>query len=133
MTKQEFIKQEWLKFIGIQIYDSLKLSNELSDDGWREVNYLPFDYEKKYDVLKFNKTRFAIRPKSLAGIENNNGWVQIKSSLDLPLEDCNVWVLFTNGQMDSQRYLHEYKNFSTHHYRHVTHYKVIEQPKPPIY
>lgn len=152
MTKQEFIKQEWLKFIGIQVYDSLKLSNELSDDGWREVNYLPFDYEKKYDVLKFNKTRFAVRPKSISGIENNNGWVKIESEADLPKEniECFYRVVVSKPYINEGEYINtgrfRVKSVLTHcenfftiddvirnYYPKVTHYMPIEKPQPPIY
>lgn len=132
MNKEEFIKQEWLKFIGIQVYNSLKLSNELSDDGWLEVNYLPFDHEKKYDVLKFNKTRFAIRPKSLSGIDKNNGWVKINLDDDLPKESSAYWIMRNNDTIST---LNDYETDKKYMFPELkaTHYQRIIKPNKPIY
>lgn len=72
-----------------------------------------------------------IRPKSLQGIENNNGWIKIESEDDLPKEDKWYWVKKKSGEeilsgyqigVSKERWLSE-----------ITHYQPIEKPKPPIY
>ena len=71
------------------------------------------------------------RPKSLKGIENNNGWIRIESEADLPKEEGNQYFVFIKGNIEIGFYFK-----GTHQLQwlmHVTHYQPIEKPKPPIY
>ena len=80
------------------------------------------DYEIEYGgVGKF-------RPKSLKGIENNNGWIKIESEEDLPkicTYDMSKFKLmyWTNG---GQYEATDYKKWILH-YSHlkITHYQFI--------
>ncbi len=77
---------------------------------------------------------YSIRPKSLSGIENNNGWVKIKSGLDFP-KDKNVFYKYC---IDGIPYnincnLMNLKANLSYYEDKLTHYKVCEQEKPPIY
>jgi hypothetical protein len=63
----------------------------------------------------------------------NNSWIKIEKESDLPKHDCNVWVLFENGEMYVEKFMFCYNNFSVHPYKYITHYKIIEKPEKPIY
>lgn len=76
------------------------------------------------------------RPKSLQGIETNNGWIKIESESDLPSEKIKVWF-FTFGEEKIGTFHPLLKEFRTesniYNYGSVTHYQPIIKPKPPIY
>ena len=84
---------------------------------------------------------YAWRPKSLAGIETNNGWISILSEADLPKERTFVWCMVKNqkepilaftytGQFGDY-FFHEEPN--NHEWKNVTHYQPITKPKKPIF
>ena len=125
MTKEEKIKEaygfinEWICGNGWASY--------FADEGW-EGGVEPFG---EYDIRNKTDDYFEWRPKSLQGIEDNNGWIKIESEEDLPEKgiDCHfilksgVTGIFTN--LDDSEYL-TLKN-------RATHYQPIQKPKPPIY
>jgi hypothetical protein len=76
------------------------------------------------------------RPKSLQGIENNNGWIKIESEEDLPNDET---LEFKVGAMVSNKFhlscgVYDYNevNFSFQN-KYITHYQIIPKPKPPIF
>lgn len=70
------------------------------------------------------------RPKSLAGIENNNGWIAIKSDDDLPKDSYNYWVRQSDGIITSIRQYDDNKKYWD---VTATHYQPIIKPLPPVY
>lgn len=79
----------------------------------------------------------AYRPKSLQGIENNNGWIIIESENDLPKEILECFFI-SNGCT----YLGYFANRNNGVFcvdgddvnkNEVSHYKLIQKPNPPIY
>lgn len=72
-----------------------------------------------------------IRPKSLQGIEDNNGWIRIESEEDLPKKGANCHFILKNGvcgifvDIGDSEYL-TLRNRGTH-------YQPIEEPLKPIY
>ena len=100
---------------------------------WSDKNPIGI-YNNRYLEYKEENPNYW-RPKSLQGIENNNGWIKIESEADLPKNDDDYWVM-TNIKDDELqqlsnliviRCLNLEKNIK------VTHYQPIEKPKPPIY
>lgn len=98
-----------------------------------EIEVISVEHKHKWSNIKW-------RPKSLSGIEANNGWIKIESEDDLPKEDGygKMYHLVCSGKVENQgRYIHSLKAFC--HFgtfviiNHVTHYQPIEKPKPPIY
>ncbi len=83
-TKKELIKEAW----GVH-YNVLK--NIIDDNGKAKNDDLPDNYcdacifvlDGTYDKILCEGELF-FRPKSLKGIENNNGWIRIKSVEDFP-------------------------------------------------
>lgn len=108
------------------------------ENGWliygcdeaNEFGYEPFgEYETRNHVDGI----YEWRPKSLQGIENNNGWIKIESEKDLPKEDCNCHIIYKNGIMSIDKYFVKHKNFNTNHFFHIEYYQPIQKPSLPIY
>ena len=88
----------------------------------------------------FKKTaNFYWRPKSLNGIENNNGWVRVNNEADLPKFTIQYWVIIKDSLIKayyrgSDRWLVDGNDYpKTTDIHGITHYQPITKPKPPIY
>lgn len=66
------------------------------------------------------------RPKSLSGIEDNNGWIKNESEEDLPKEYGYYWAI------DNSELIQEV-NSDDIKVGFYTHYQPIIYPKPPLY
>jgi len=73
------------------------------------------------------------RPKSLQGIENNNGWIKIESENDLPKEDCDCHIEYKDGSVSIDKYFINFKMFNSNNWRHILSYQKIIKPKKRIY
>lgn len=138
MSKEQVIKQAWVKAVGVDRYENLK--EELILNGF--LHFQPYAL-KNTDVKIIDGLSF-YRPKSLQGIENNNGWIKIESEDDLPKEDMDCFYItkYSENIIPGCFRLHSYKGwrnmFTVDHniavgLGHVTHYQPIIKPKPPIY
>jgi len=131
-SKQEVI-QEAYEELGLPFHE-----NYLYDNGWMKIK--PSQYSSLYDkvdLLKLTAHVHSIRPKSLAGIESNNGWTRIESDADLLNiigkhefvflmgTDGEIGIGFTNILNDKEC-LKYWKN-------NATHYQPIIKPEAPIY
>ena len=122
MTKQEKIKEAYGEYFE-------KLRNEIDNDGFVNTYNFTFSFNFEYEEKGFGVTH-RIRPKSLAGIEHNNGWVKIESEDDLPKENCDVFI-FANGRIDQRRFQVDISHLWINNV--ITHYQPIIKPKPPIF
>jgi hypothetical protein len=127
MTKEEAIKEAYGEY-----WEQVKVF--VDENGWvffsDDENILRLNFQQK-DNISTEKTdveSWKWRPKSLQGIENNNGWIK-----GTPKEDMYCHILFSDGTQSIDRFLKEHGNFICHHYKSVTHYQPIEKRKPPIY
>lgn len=128
MTKEEKIKEAWGEYYNeIEFY--------LTESG-----FMPYVYDVRM-IRNENKIEFEhlpnnanlFRPKSLKGIENNNGWVKIESENDLPKEnEQHYWTITENNPDIKERYFNKFFNEYKGEGK-VTHYQPIEKQKPPIY
>ena len=89
------------------------------------------DVVDKIDSIIQNDGFAKFRPKSLRGIENNNGWIKIESEDDLPKEDGFYWVIDSESSKVINRYFEKgnhdfFKQFSSH-------YQPIVFPDLPLY
>lgn len=122
MTKEEKIKD----VLG-------DLYQYADNNGW-----IPFAFGitrslKDSDLHKARiNDKLVIRPKTLQGIENNNGWIKIESEDYLPKEMCKLHVYPAYLGSDIFYFynedLHKCELMDNH-----THYQPIQKPKPPIY
>jgi len=116
MTKQEKIQEaygEWFK--------------ECSPDE----NGLSIINESYYPNIEWMNKGFGYnKPKSLQGIENNNGWIKIETEDDLPMQDCDVFAII-NGVIKQRRFQLDISHLWIN--QTITHYQPITKPQPPIY
>lgn len=132
MTKEEKIKEAYCK-----LDMPFNENTLLNQNGWTKIK--PLQYSSKYDdldLLKLTNSVHSIRPKSLQGIETNNGWIKIESEDDLPKHKGDYFVYTRNKEIetvyaDGDISLMEHTSKSW--IRNFTHYQPIEKPKPPIY
>jgi hypothetical protein len=122
MTKEEVIQQAYREYW--DGFNNTAKKCALSNNGYISpiLENAPEGIELDYII------NGAYRPKSLQGIENNNGWIK-----GTPKEDMYCHILFSDGTQSIDRFLKEHGNFICHHYVSVTHYQPIEKRKPPIY
>ncbi len=124
MRKEDKIKEAYGEYKG-----------KIDENGW--TNFMVLSFFKK-DMLdsKVKVNSLIYRPKSLQGIETNNGWVKIESESDLPKESNRLWIIF-NGMIGDCFYNYSDKVFwNTYNdkpFIDVTHYQIIKKPNPPIY
>ena len=77
------------------------------------------------------------RPKSLNGIESNNGWISINSEKDLPSEDEFYWVFdglgiyFSFFKSKHKEFIDQTDNECA--FYNITHYQPIVKPLKPIH
>ena len=123
MTKQETIKEAYGQY-----YDDCMPD----ENGWFNVHNAKIKFKNYYLLENFDEEGNYRRPKSLSGIENNNGWIKIESEADLPREDgfYNLCNIDKDGYLPAEPLgiLITFYNTKT-----ITHYQPIEKPKPPIY
>ena len=88
MTKEEKIKEAYIEVFGEKRIRSI-MNYVYKENGFIEgfvLLDLKLDIKNEKLERKFNGVVYSYRPKSLHGIENNNGWVKIESEEDLPKE-----------------------------------------------
>lgn len=136
MTKAELIKQAYG-----EVWDILPLEQQkcaLKYDGWVSVREFRIGYDESGKILNNTLYRisrrkdsnlecdqFRYRPKSLKGLEINNGWNCI-NDCPIPNDVSNDKVLlyFENG--DTRKFNEEFSLFE-----YVTHWRIVEElPKP---
>ena len=115
-AKQEAIKKAYGKYWEI-------LYEYVDKNGW----CYGFFKTKTYFQTEFTSDKW--RPKSLSGIELNNGWIRIESEADLP--NHKLWL--SDGKDVWQGNLFEMEFFAKRINTLATHYQPIVKPKPPIY
>lgn len=129
MTKEERIKEAY----GV-LYDSNK--HRINFDGWfnneGETDYLTFGDTKQLGDCEYSG-EYIFRPKSLQGIENNNGWVKIESEDDLPKEDNVGYMVCKNTDMLFNTSITKSTVIYLYNTGKITHYQPIVKPEPPLY
>ena len=130
-TKEEVIQKAW----GIY-WDEVK-SNVVGmgiNGGWADNDVIHYNEDLGCDSkgLEFSGTLY--RPKSLLGIENNNGWIKIESEKDLPKEIswCVLEVFKNNGITQAEWWGND-KERSKYWMENISHYRPPVKHKPPIY
>jgi len=108
----------------------------LNNNGWIDYDYK--EHRKLVEGIKLESfSQFCsnvVRPESLRGVENNNGWKIIDKTFDWG--KCNeiliFWDSIKNKQITSLKYsLCEYQDKD--YKKRFTHYKNIEISQPPIF
>lgn len=124
MTKQEKIKQAYGEH-----WD--KVCEYVDGKGWC-VGYWNI-CEVLNGISKPRSQGTKWRPKSLDGLEDNNGWTKIESDGDLPKESGKYHVIYENRLNNIATEYFNLKSNGWDSFLRVTHYQPIIKPKPPIY
>ena len=114
MTKEETIKEAYGEYF----------NKDINENGWCSNHSVRI----RMDSMEIERSRFGWRPKSLSGIEKNNGWIKIESESDLPKETDNYFVVNELGILMRGFCIGE-----INHWKDITHYQPVINPKPPIY
>lgn len=118
-TKEEVIRESW------QNSSMPKKLEDLTGCFWYRCKRSQVEHLKEeFDFIYWDLTECSIRPKSLSGIENNNGWIKIENEEDLPKDNEDYWVVI-DGEIKVTH------GFSIR--RNSTHYQPIVKPRLPIY
>ena len=131
MTKHEKIQEAWIE---MQSHIESEGVPKYNEEGWAKYGGLQkSEYFKTMEHKEWLGYHF-YRPKSLEGIENNNGWKKLENREDLPKESGQYLTRRSNGIIISE---HFYNNkLSWYLWKEcyfITHYQDIIKPKPPIY
>lgn len=132
MTKQEAIQRAWGENWEI-------VQDKCDDNGF--VPFWTFLNPGKIhiDIRYVGRSKF-IRPESLKGLNDNNGWTKIESENDLPKDNDAYFVAYSDGSVEhflTGSWIRTFKELESNpEYppkRILTHYQPIQKPKPPIY
>lgn len=120
-------KEQKIKEAYGDCWDSFNLTSKkcaLNNNGWisQILDHAP---DNELDLEFQNQT---FRPKSLQGIENNNGWISL-SEKGLPKDDSFYFVIIDGFISIKQFHIIQYKWWK----EYVSHYQPIEKPKSPLY
>lgn len=150
MTKQDIIDEAYSK---LKFYKAYELQG---NDGWACMKYYAyrnpteFLIEGDIDVITAFKTEtgefsnetmfYLFRPKSLRGIDDNNGWIKIEGPEDLPQSLGEHHVVYDNEIITTANYVGNgrwttaYNNYpKTTKNLGLTHYQPIQKLQPPVY
>jgi len=127
-SKQKAIREAYGKY-----WDEVK--DFVTEDGWcktrKRINY--DEIIKSLSIELYNESTYNWRPKSLQGIETNNGWIKIESEADLPSEIDYYWIKDKSGSIEICKYYGKedlaYRVWITQ----FIHYHPIIKPQQPIY
>ena len=127
-AKQEAIKKAYGEYWE-------KLEYFINKDGWAYNYFEEIGIEIFGSEADFKNSIFW-RPKSLQGIENNNGWIKIESEADLPKEGMHHSILLDSECINGYRnydVIVFYEVNSRFRKKEISHYQPIEFQKPPIF
>jgi hypothetical protein len=100
-----------------------------------KYSWVDIEVSKKWIDDKIGDT-ICFRPKSLQGIENNNGWIKIESEADLPKEGMHHSILLDSECINGYRnydVIVFYEVNSKFRKKEISHYQPIEKPLKPLY
>ena len=132
MTKQEIIEKAYGKSWNV-------LKDYINENGFvdcvknRKISLIPY-----FEVLELEFKENQVRPKTLQGIENNNGWVTIYRKNDMPQFDCDCFIIdkikgIITGQWKQAPNSIEDEKARSFWIDKATHYRIIDKPKLPLY
>jgi hypothetical protein len=117
-TKEDVIKEAYGEFFEVE-------KENIDTNGWTN------DSDRhRFNDLEFNEKHSVMRPLSLKGIENNNGWIKIESEADLPKIIGDYWS-FDGKEVCNHHF--EHSPFWIKQWKYVTHYQPIQKPNPPVF
>ena len=135
MTKEEKIKEAYIEVFGEKRIRSI-MNYVYKENGFIEgfvLLDLKLDIKNEKLERKFNGVVYSYRPKSLQGIENNNGWIKIESEKDLPKEKGLKCLFLNKNNMHATYISDDVLYDSDWFFRRYTHWKIKNEFKYPLY
>ena len=135
MTKEEKIKEAYIEVFGEKRIRSI-MNYVYKENGFIEgfvLLDLKLDVKNEKLERKFNGVVYSYRPKSLQGIENNNGWIKIESEKDLPKEKGLKCLFLNKNNMHTTYISDDVLYDSDWFFRRYTHWKIKNEFKYPLY
>ena len=135
MTKEEKIKEAYIEVFGEKRIRSI-MNYVYKENGFIEgfvLLDLKLDIKNEKLERKFNGVVYSYRPKSLQGIENNNGWIKIESEKDLPKEKGLKCLFLNKNNMHTTYISDDVLYDSDWFFRRYTHWKIKNEFKYPLY
>ena len=135
MTQEDIIKQEWHK---IDTSIDVSKCRENGELYYKNIS-LNTLYKNRASGNIIPKCDNYYLPKSLEGIENNNGWLKVDKENDLLKDGMECFFITLSGAMYvgflvfRRKKIFFKENGIEYSNGFITHYKPIEKPKPPIY
>lgn len=135
MTAKETKIKEAYESAGV---DWEQVKEYVDNNGWLDISPSNFSNELFTTLKPFlrgcnTKGALEYSPKSLSGIETNNGWITIESEKDLPNETDSYFVLYKTGDIICHHFSPNSDFDRILFLEEFTHYQPIVKPKPPIY
>lgn len=132
--KQEAIRLAWIEQIGEEAYKHNKVFIS-EEDGCMDYDLRFGGVINEIEIVSEDKASgwAKVRPKSLSGIENNNGWISILSEEDLKLERGYYWFKWKSADGEENIQIAIVDNRGINLYQEPTHYQPIQKPQPPIF
>lgn len=111
-----------------------------SENGWCKFDDINIDIFRKLDMESYNSfCSNTIRPKSLQGIESNNGWISVNNKM--PTEIGMYFIVNNEGEVTIELAIKRTERNNHKVFYHiefmtndiVTHWQPIIKPPNPIY
>ena len=129
MTKEEKIKEAYIEVFGEKRIRSI-MNYVYKENGFIEgfvLLDLKLDIKNEKLERKFNGVVYSYRPKSLQGIENNNGWIKLEGKANEIESDLDIWIVNKYGEIELSI------NTDFIDIGYATHYQPIIKPDLPLY
>lgn len=138
-AKEEKIREAWNRIgvnfpIGICMetgYSEVQNENDISKIlEYHNISVTDIEWQH------INPAGLRYRPKSLQGIENNNGWIKIESEDDLPKGKATYWTIDKFMEVNPTREFFDPEAIVSMNERwmsRITHYQPTNIPLKPIY
>ena len=130
MTKKEIIIKAWMD-LNIEtpfgICDKTGWVHGYFCNGIDDIinNFGDITEQIEYDIEHDGVGKF--RPKSLQGIENNNGWIKLEGKANEIESDLDIWIVNKYGEIELSI------NTDFIDIGYATHYQPIIKPDLPLY
>ena len=143
LTREEFIKQEWIKLIGEEEFSKI----EIDKNGWLKVSHSDFHFKynrsikgewtgKGYNLFEKGEKTIAyelyVRPRILNEMKKNNGWTKIESVDDLPKEESKSFKVIDKEKGKEYSY-HFSFDMADYWMKNFSHYRKKEEYKMPVF
>lgn len=126
----ENAKQKAIRLAYGEYWEQVKDYVDIDNNGWCVGYWNICELLNGISKPKSQGTKW--RPKSLQGIETNNGWISIQSEKDLPNEKGYYYFLIDNIR-STRIIVEKVENLKPYDKLYCTHYQPIVKPLKPIF